>query len=214
MTSIADLRESDIGFGPIGGFVPGAVPVGAGQLALASRDRNVLKHWREWWTVRHVFVVTHVDPVYIAQAMPSGYEEVALEPARHWTRRHVYIRPPYRLNQAERVAYHARRMADLEVPYAFEDYAAIAAKRFGIETPALDGFIARTDPAGYPRRAICSQGADACMTLAGYHPFQDGRLSQNVTPYELFLKLIQTQGSVALWPDGSELGKRRWWIGR
>ncbi len=209
MTGIADLREGDVGFGPIGGFVPGMVPVGAGQLWLSMTDKQAFKHWREWHTVRHAFMVTR--PGFIGQAMPGGFEEIPIDPAKHWTSRHVYVRPPYSfaLDQAKRAARHALRMRG--TPYAFEDYAAIAAKRAGIPVPHLDAFISRVDGNGYPKRAICSQAVDACLTLAGYHVFDDGRLPQNVTPYELFIQLVKTPGAVLIWPRGSTLGVNRWW---
>lgn len=209
MTGVEDLREGDIGFGPIGGVVPGWIPVGVGQLWLSMTDREAFKHWREWHTVRHAFVVTGRG--FIGQAMPGGFEEIPIDPAKHWTSRHVYIRPPYEKFQRIDVADHASDMAERNVPYAFEDYAAIAAKRAGIRTPRLDAFISRVDADGYPRRAICSQAVDACLTLAGYHVFDDGRLPQNVTPYELFIQLIKTPGASLIWPDGSTLGARRWW---
>lgn len=217
MTTIADLREGDVGFGPIGGFVPGMLPVGLGQLWLSMTDREAFKHWREWRTVRHVFMVTDEklehSSAFIGQAMPSGFERIPLDPAKHWTSQHVYVRPPYSfaLDQARRAAQHARRMAECRVPYAFEDYAAIAAKRAGIPVPHLDAFISRVDARGYPERAICSQAVDACLTLAGYQVFDDGRLPQNVTPFELFIQLIKTPGASLIWPDGSTLGARRWW---
>lgn len=196
---VSDLREGDIGFGPIGGFIPGVLPVGAGQVWLSMTDKEAFKHWREWWEVRHVFVVTRSNPAWIAQAMPGGMEEIELDPAKHWTSKHVYVRPGYESkHRALWVATHASIMADRSIPYAFEDYAAIAAKRAGINTPRLDEFISRVDEAGYPRRAICSQAADACLTLAGHKVFDDGRLPQNVTPHELFLQLIKAPGSSRL----------------
>ena len=206
---IRDLREGDVGFGPIGGFVPGVLPVGAGQLWLSMTDREVFKHWREWRTVRHAFMVT--QPGFIGQAMPGGFEEIPIDPAKHWTSKHVYVRPPYEGFQRIEAADRAIDMAERKVPYAFEDYAAIAAKRAGIPVPHLDAFISRVDEAGYPRRAICSQAVDACLTLAGYHVFDDGRLPQNVTPYELFIQLIKTPGASLIWPPRSRLGARRWW---
>ena len=53
------LQPGDIMFGPIGGFVPGVVPVAAGQLLLA--DRTARLSWRRWWHVRHVGVVVQAS---------------------------------------------------------------------------------------------------------------------------------------------------------
>lgn len=53
------LRPGDLMFGPIGGFVPGVLPVGAGQLLLA--DRTARLSWRRWWSYRHVGVVVQAS---------------------------------------------------------------------------------------------------------------------------------------------------------
>jgi hypothetical protein len=52
-------------FGPIGGFVPGVVPVGAGQVLLA--DRTARLSWRQWWHLRHVGVI-----VSASETLPPG----------------------------------------------------------------------------------------------------------------------------------------------
>lgn len=66
------LRPGDLMFGPIGGFVPGVLPVGAGQWLLA--DRKARLSWRQWWHLRHVGVVVEASEHIEGPAMrlPSG----------------------------------------------------------------------------------------------------------------------------------------------
>jgi len=52
-------------FGPIGGIVPGALPVGIGQLLLADRKSRLT--WRRWWRVRHCGIV-----VAASRSLPPG----------------------------------------------------------------------------------------------------------------------------------------------
>lgn len=197
------LRAGDLMFGPIGGVVPGVFPVGAGQIMVAPWKTRLT--WRTWWRIRHAATVTQSanwdmkTPPMIAQAMPSGFEEVPLGSHR-WTSDYVFVRPPYAPGQAEAVAEHGLQMAMRKVPYGSEDFAAIAAHRAHLPVPHLDEFIARVDEDGYPLRSICSQAVDAQLTLAGFHPFTDGRLPQDVVPAELYLRLITTVGSTVIRP--------------
>jgi hypothetical protein len=211
VNSLADLRPGDCGFGPISGAV-GAL-VGAGELAVAPFDH--IASWREWRTVRHCGWVVDgqqvtaataapgVPPVsfttrgpLFAQAMPTGFEIIEMGD-EHWTDQWVYLRPNYVSGQADRMCLLGSAMARAKTPYGFEDYAAIAGHRLGLHSKGLDDFIARTDPAtGLPQRAICSQALDAAFTLSGGlvdgKVFDDGRLAQDVTPSELYLRLLGT----------------------
>lgn len=63
--SLSDLRPGDLMFAPIGGFVPGVVPVAAGQLLLAERRARL--SWRRWRKIRHVAVV-----VQAGSTLPPG----------------------------------------------------------------------------------------------------------------------------------------------
>jgi hypothetical protein len=214
VTSFADLRPGDLMFGPISGWV-GDVVVGPGQILVAPWKHQL--SWRTWWRVRHCATVMEADggrplgrPPTIAQAMPSGYEQVEIGP-EHWTADYVYIRPPYRPGQADKVAYHALEMARRKVPYSFADYAAITAHRANVPAPHLDAYIARTDADGYPVRSICSQGVDAQLTLAGGfdvegHVFADGRLPQDVVPSELYLLLLGLPGVLVMRPGAAAVG--------
>jgi hypothetical protein len=219
VSTLADLRPGDLGFGPISGIA--GVGVRVGELMVAPFDH--WPTWRSWRKVAHCGTVTEAagpdwradggkafGPKF-AQAMPTGFEIVEMG-AEHWTPDWIYLRPNYAppmtgtryrtgekvllgVGQADNVAAIAQRMARKEIPYGFEDYAAIAAHRAGIHPGDLDDFIARVDADGDPFRAICSQAVDGQLTLSGGlfdgHVFADGRLPQDVTPSELFLRVLQ-----------------------
>jgi hypothetical protein len=216
VSSLADLRTGDLGFGPIHGGV-GAL-VGAGELLVAPFDH--WSNWREWRKVRHCGWVTRpattafrlrtspvlgqrgaagVGPMF-AQAMPSGFEIVEMG-FEHWTDEWIYLRPFYNRGQADRMAMVAERMAHKHIPYGFEDYAAIAAHRAGVHVKPVDDFIARLDADGDPYRAICSQALDSSLSVTGGllagKVFNDGRLPQDITPSELFLQ-VQRIGTEAV----------------
>jgi hypothetical protein len=226
VSTLADLRPGDLGFGPISGIA--GVGVRVGELTVAPFDH--WPTWRSWRKVAHCGTVTEaatpgwtptVGPLFdgqnmshgpkFAQAMPSGFEIVTMG-AEHWTADWIYLRPNYAppmtgtryrtgekillgVGQADNVAAIAQRMARKEIRYGFEDYAAIAVHRAGIHPKDLDDFIARVDPDGDPFRAICSQAVDGQLTLSGGlsggHVFADGRLPQDVTPSELFIRVLE-----------------------
>ncbi len=112
MLGLELLRPGDLMFGPIGGFVPGVLPVGVGQLLLA--DRTARLSWRRWWRYRHVGVVTaasvhyegptvrHADGTYVQpplkSEMPPGHVFV-YDPERSTLYRNGVITAP-RLVQA------------------------------------------------------------------------------------------------------------------
>jgi hypothetical protein len=198
--SLKDLMPGDIGFGPINGAA-GAL-VGLGQLLLGDEARY-----------RHAFVV--VEPANaigyvpdgdvrrtaprIVEAMPSGARKV--DATDRWSQSYVYVRlDMLPLEQRWMIADHAARMVG--TPYGFSDYLALALKRFHIATPGLDRWISRTNADGYPARAICSQLVDFAISRAGVKVFDDGRLSQNVTPGALFYQLLRIGGK-PLWPLGA-----------
>lgn len=208
MITVEDLRPGDIMFGPIGGIMPGVLPVGLGQLLLAPRRDRLT--WRRWWRVRHVGMVVSAgngqDPTWesgahprLVQAMPSGAEEIDMRADKHWTPRHIYVRPRYRLDESHiwesELAAHAAR-GYVGTPYGFLTYAALAAAWLIPDGPAglrLEGRIARR--ISDRREMICSQLVDQALTDAGFHVFDDGRLPQDVVPAELFRQLIAMPGT-------------------
>lgn len=206
--TLADLRPGDLMFGPIGGFVPGVLPVGAGQVLLATRKDRL--SWRCWWKVRHVGVVVQAAGLTLipgpqpriltaprlVQAMPRGAEEIEMTPARHWTAEYVYIRPAYDLepygldhwNQSLEVARFARRYVG--TPYNFLTYGALAAS--ALHLPISRHLLRKWISTRHDM--MCSQLADQALADADFHVFDDGRLPQDVVPAELFRKLLSMPG--------------------
>lgn len=217
MPTLTDLRPGDLAFGPIHGGA-GAV-VAAGQIAVAPWKHQLT--WKTWWRVRHVGVITKaaseafaavewadqrrvsvhgIGPMMV-QAMPGGAETIELGP-EHWTGEWTFIRPQYAAlsvgsiaqpgqSQADAVALAARLMAERKIPYNWLDYQAIVNHRLHLPGPWLDGYVSAVDKGGVPIRAICSQLADAALTEAGFHPFDDGRRPGDVVPAELYLRLLE-----------------------
>ena len=70
-------------------------------------------------------------------------------------------------------------------PYSFLDYLALALHRFKIRPKFIEK---RVTDSGH---MICSQLVDQCYLRAGIHLFEDGRLSQDVTPGDLANVLIE-----------------------
>lgn len=204
--SDSELRSGDLMFGPIGGFVPGFVPVGVGQLALFLTR----KWWRmvrspgRWFRIRHVGVVARLatqDENWLVQAMPRGAERVPLDPARHLTPKHVYIRPLYPfVGQGVDVA--AAAIDYVGTPYGFLTYVKLAAG--ALRMPATEAWLRRI--ISTRRDMICSQLADQALADAGYHVFDDGRLPQDVVPAELFDALMWRPGWFMI-PGHPEFGQ-------
>ena len=178
-------------FGPISGWA-GAL-VGVGQLILGDATPKD-------WKVRHVAVVTQSSGVgfdsfgypkgpnpKIVQAMPSGAEEIEIGP-EHWTPDFIYVRPLYSDPYQNFVVGEAARRY-VGTPYSFLDYAAITGVHLGIKNGPIRRYVTSS------RHMICSQLADQAMCDAGFHVFNDGRLSQDVTPSALYRKLTSMRGA-------------------
>lgn len=193
---MSELKPGDIMFGDIGGFIPGVFPVAVGQLLLSTKkDRSSVK---DWWHTRHAAVVGPNGDTII-QAMPHGVEEVPLSDA-FMVDPHKYLRFPDE-NFGLEIALAAQRY--LGIGYSFLDYYAL--------------FAAKLDNDGYDKRnwvekrvtdsghMICSQHVDQSITDAGqkvygpsFHVFDDGRLSQDVYPAELYRRLINWNGIIVV----------------
>lgn len=187
-----ELRSGDIYFGPIGGFVPGFMPVGVGQLALFLTRKwwRMVRSPRRWFRIRHVAVVeTHFEgAAHLIQAMPGGVERVPLDLTKHWTAKCVYVRPLYAAGQGRDVANAAH--AYLGTPYGFLTYARLAAGAFRMRL--TEGWLRKR--LSSRKDMICSQHGDQSQADAGYHVFDDGRLPQDVVPAELFDALMSRPG--------------------
>ena len=217
MTSISDLRPGDIGFGPISGAV--GLGISLGQLALGEGF-----HVGQL-DIRHVFVVTTVDPaeaptsggrtvVRVVEARPGGAEEVWA--TRRWTPQYAYVRPPedYPGQGADAAAI---AVAMVGTPYSFASYAALAAWKWGLSTPRLERWINRrrpvfwinsggqsmAGPVGHrvelPAEAICSVLADQAWSLTG-KKIMEGVPHQCVTPGALAGRLLTMDGARWLFP--------------
>lgn len=183
ITSLADLRPGDLGFGPIGGGAGVAVWLGQGILGKWSKEDR---------KVRHAYVVTQSGgfgtvPPQCVEAVAGGVRRADI--GDRWGADWLYVRPAYTNHyQAREVARHAENM--LKVPYNWLNYPALTAHHVRLPVPHLDRWIAEVDGRGYPRSVICSQHVDAALTLAGFQVFDDGRLPQDVWPSALYRRLL------------------------
>jgi hypothetical protein len=204
ITSLADLCEGDIGFGPLAG--------GWGKLGMWGElivDGGFHVGDLE---VGHVYIVTSglladgVTLPRVVEAMPDGAREVPIGHER-WTNRYAYVRLPedYPGQHLDAAAI-ARAM--IGTPYSFASYAALAAWRFGVHTPRLEAWIGRrNDPDGIghgyvshkngvrlapwlPCEAICSVLVDQAWALAGKQVMPAGTPHQCVTPSGLGSHLL------------------------
>lgn len=75
------------------------------------------------------------------------------------------------------------------IPYSFLDYAALAAHRFHIPVPGLQGYIKST------RHEICSQMDDDFYSRLGAEIFIDDRWPGYVAPIDLYRVNVQLGGS-------------------
>lgn len=234
INGLADLRPGDLCFMKIGGFVPGVVPVGLGQLMLNERVRIGRLSFD------HVLIVTeaagqdywtdadgeeHLTPPLGVQAMPDGAEEIELTAERHWTDETVYCRlvedwP----GQALDAANIARAMVAAGVDYSFASYLMLALWRFGLKTPRLEKWINRRrsgmlelprwssgPPLGTPAHRGGQLPAEAiCSVLADQAWTLAGKRvmvgvpRQVVTPGALAVQLWQRRGVV--WGGAGILG--------
>lgn len=144
----------------------------------------------------HVGVVsqaaTGLSPALLVQAMPGGATEVEVDDG-FLTKDHIYLRPKYEGGwfgvQARLVGDSARKYKGIE--YSYADYVAIAGLRLGVRNGLVRQYVTTS------KHMICSQLADQAMCDAGYHVFNDKRLSQDVVPSDLFAALMG-QGALML----------------
>lgn len=159
-----NLKPGDLGFTRITGFTGWWVARGQSLMGDANR-------------FTHVFVVMDDDTVI--EAMPNGARFAPLD--REYKTDVLYARLPLTAEQRIKVVEEARRLMARPggIKYSFTDYLALALKHFGINARLLRKYIAKSD------RMICSQLADYLISRAGFKLFDDGRLSQDVTPGDL-----------------------------
>lgn len=162
--TVADLRPGDIGFTTIPGRL--GAWVSAGQALL--RDEC-------WFT--HTYIVAESSPAGVArvvEAMPRGARGVWLKDAERCGPGYGWVRLPLG-------GFDGRRALELiGTPYSFLDYLSLGLLHLGLPRKLVQS---RVTSSGH---MICSQLVDTVLTRNGYHLFDDGRLSQDVTPGALF----------------------------
>lgn len=165
--TVADLQVGDIGFATIGGRLGASVALGQALL----RDEC-------WFT--HTWIVAQAEGPFasIVEAMPRGARRVFLKDVDRCGPGSGWVRLPLTLGQRASVTEYA--LALRGIPYSFLDYASLAALHLGLPRKLLAG---RVTSSGH---MICSQLVDHVLTRSGFHLFDDGRLSQDVTPGALF----------------------------
>jgi hypothetical protein len=173
INGIDDVRPGDIGFGPIHGKAGVAI-----RAALAIVDGGA--------PYQHVFMITKnygKGLVQAVEAMPGGARSIIFSTDR-WTSEYCYVRPNYEAQTlAGGWAAAQEALSLVGTPYSDLDYYAIGAHHLHLPSHLVDNYIKSS------KHMICSQLVDYCLCKAGWHTFDDGRLSQDVTPSALYNKL-------------------------
>ena len=129
--------------------------------------------------VNHAFV--YVGNGQVVEAQPGGARIAAAVnyPDTHWSnlleRRDL---PAVEARTRSLIAQEALSL--IGTPYGWPDIAALVLHYLGINSKAIDKRIERDD------RLICSQLVDRAYQAAGVHLFADGRLTESVTPGDLY----------------------------
>lgn len=155
------IEPGDIGFSIIGGRVGAWVNAGQAWLGDASR-------------FTHAFWV--LPGGRCIEAMPGGARIASLND--RYGPGYAYAHLPLTLEQRAQVEPLAQSMVG--TPYSFLDYLALGAYRKGLN---LRGIRERVSDSGH---LICSQLVDVGLCRLGFHLFDDGRLSQDVTPGSIY----------------------------
>lgn len=161
--TVEDLQPGDIGFTTIGGRVGPWVALGQALL----RDEC-------WFT--HTYIV--VEGPRVVEAMPGGARVVRLVGTERCGPGFGWIRLPLTLDQRASITEYA--LAAVGTPYSFLDYLSLGLLHLGLPRKLVQS---RVTDSGH---LICSQLVDRVLCQAGFHVFDDGRLSQDVTPGALF----------------------------
>lgn len=218
ITSLADVRPGDIGIMKMGGFFPGFFPVQVGEWLLKESFRIGP------YSADHVLICVEAERTLdfpevgwisprAVQAMPSGAEEIALTPAKHWTDGAAWFRilEDYP-GQATDAAAIAREFVAEKVPYSFLSYLALAAWSRGLKAERLEKWIGRRGQPvtveryigqpgsgfnlpGLPAEAICSVLVDQAWSLAGKR-VMEGVARQCVTPGAMAIQLYRRPGVI------------------
>lgn len=130
----------------------------------------------------HAFVV--LDGGELIEAEPGGAK---IRPLSVYDGREVfYSNLP--LTDAQRTQIVAAARVLVGTPYSIADYVALALARLGLRWRWLERYVTSSG------HMICSQLVDHAYCVAGVHLFDDGRLSQDVTPGDLTYALLRAGG--------------------
>ena len=122
--------------------------------------------------VNHAFI--YIGGTSIVEAQPHGaqYAHINDYADIHWSD------PALTAGQGEHIAYEAELL--IGTPYGWPDIAALSLACLGIKPRPIAQYIENQ------HRLICSQLVDRAYALAGVQLFNDGRLSGQVTPGDLY----------------------------
>ena len=220
IVSPADLRPGDLMIGPIGGAV--GVGTRVGHLWLGKRFRVGKVSADHMAIVTGVDIVDGMTEIRMVEAMPSGARVWMGLASERWTTGHAYVRIPEDYpGQAADAAAVAMLMAEVEVPYSFASYLALAAWRRGLKVEALGEWIKREriylrrdggllpSTVQLPAEAICSVLADQAWTRVGKQ-VMTGVAPMAVVPGELAEQLLSMPGATWCLPSGSLAEARSW----
>ena len=127
----------------------------------------------------HAFVLVGDDEV--VEAVSSGARVASLASYLRAPDRVLFSAIPLSSDQRDRIAREAVGLVG--TPYGWLDFAALALTRLGLPSRRVRQ---RVTESGH---MICSQLVDQAYLRAGVHLFDDGRLSQDVTPGDLYALL-------------------------
>lgn len=169
------MQAGDIGLSRIGGFT--GLWVSLGQLIIGDPCRYT-----------HAYIVLDDDSVI--EAMPGGARIASIHGRSPEDGMFYYSRLPLTADQRAAIVREARALIARPggVKYGFSDYLALALAHVGIRPQWLKNYIANNN------RMICSQLVDYVYCKAGIKLFTDGRLSQDVTPGDLFYGIADRYG--------------------
>lgn len=157
-------QPGDFGLSTIGGFTGWWINLGQALIGDGAR-------------YTHAFIV--VDEKTVIQAMPGGAEIADLNP---YLGKVVFSNID--LTPAQRADITKAAVERVGTPYSFLDYLSLALLHWGIQPRWLKNYIKNKG------HMICSQLVDDCYLEAGVHLFDDGRLSQDVTPGDLLYVIV------------------------
>jgi hypothetical protein len=166
----------------------------AGDLVLIQESSDVgqLVRFGQWLNgdgfhdFEHVAVYDGKGGVY-EETPRDGAEHNPFRPAK--TCQLFWSTDIILLNDTQRAGIIAscEKYVEAHVGYSFADYFAIAAHRLHIPAPHLKAYIKSSG------HMICSQFVDQVLFENNYHLFNDGRWQGDVTPGDIYNRLLEIQ---------------------